>query len=386
MPIDTSLLEQDMAIIRQRRGPDSIRMANEVPPIERIQMPEFPTLMRITATGGIGGIPIGRVTRIHGTPSAGKTQIAYWIIRAAQRLRTPRFPNGMQCTYWNVEGQFDEFYARSLGIDTSKLLIEETDVIEEIAESMQVLLSSSHLHVIDSASHATSIEQLALDPKDWRSQRGVHAAAWKSAISHIHHRMDKSNNVIIVIDHEITDQQGISVPLSGQRMAFRSDLSIQMSRGSWLFYDQHGVLVTNDELKDKTKNSLGAAGLKEADGSEVTIRIPKSRVCRPLRVGKMRLDLNKMRFDRSFELAENAVFIDLNGQPVHRSGQQPIVITRNSWYWAPRFIEDGRRKEQGWSWDEKDVEKCNGKRGLRRHIEGDERLQELILTAMQQDG
>lgn len=384
--IDPSLLDRDMELVRQRRGPDSIRMANQVVPRARIPMPEFPTLMRLTSTRGIGGIPIGALTRIHGTPSAGKTQLAYWIIRAAQRLRTERFPEGMQCVYWNVEGQFDEEYCTSLGIDTSKLVLEETDVIEEIAGEMEVMLSSSHLHVIDSASFATSIEQLALDPKDWRSQRGVHAAAWKSAISKIHHRMDKSNNVIIVIDHEVVNQQGFSEPLSGQRMAFRSDLSIQVSRGAWLFYDQHGELVTNDKLKEKTKYGVGAAGIKEADGSEITIKIPKSRVCRPLRTGKMRLDLHTMRFDNAWELAEYAAFFDLQGKPAHRSGQPAVAPVAGTWYSLPGWIDDKRRKTHGWSWDDKDIVKCHGMRGLCTAIRDDPRMQAFILELMQNDG
>jgi RecA/RadA recombinase len=393
MPITPELLDRDMEVIRQKRGDASvIRMASESLSIDRIPLPEFPTLMRITSARDKGGIPIGCVTRIYGTPSAGKTQLAYWIIRAAQRLRTKRFPNGMQCCYWNVESQFDKDYAQSLGIDTTKLVLRDTDVIEEIAEEMQILLRSCHLHVIDSASHATSVEQLALDPKDWRSQRGVHAAAWKSAITHIHHWMDKESNTIIIIDHEVTTQQGLSEPLSGQRMAFRSDLSIQVSRGAWLFYNDKGVLVNNDELKDKTKNAMGAAGLKEADGSEITIRVPKARICRPLRVGKMRLDLHKMRFDTAFELADHGLYYDLDGQEAHRSGNATIITNApGSWYWCPRWVvdepADGKRKAKGhWSWAEDEVEKINGKVALRNYITATPELQELIITCIQKEG
>lgn len=392
MSIDPSLLDRDIEVIRQKRGDAGvIRMANEALSIDRIPMPQFPTLMHITAARGEGGIPIGCVTRIYGTPSAGKTQLAYWIILNAQRLRTKRFPNGMQCCYWNVEGQFDKDYAESLGIDTTKLLLRDTDVIEEIAVEMQILLRSCHLHVIDSASHAASVEQLALDPKDWRSQRGVHAAAWKNAITHIHHWMDKDENVVVIIDHEIQTQDGRSEPLSGQRMAYRADLSLQVSRGAWLFYDERGVLVNNDQLKEKSKNGIGAAGLKEADGSEITIRVAKSRVCRPFRNGKMRLDLDKMRFDTSFELANFGMHYDVDGQRAYRSGKPAILLTTSvGRYQAPRFVEDqetgGGRKAKGrWSWDDKDVEKCHGEIALRTYIERTPQLQDFILECIQKE-
>jgi len=379
MPIDPSLLDRDMEIIRQRRGPDMIRMGNQTVPRVRIPLP-FPTLMRITS----GGIPVGAVTRIYGSPSGGKTQLAYWIMACAQQFRHPRFPNGLKCCYWNVEGQYDEAYVRSIGVDTDELVLMETDVIEDIAESLELLLASIHLHVIDSASFATPADELAAKPGDW-SARALHARAWKRAINRIHHRMDKSSNVLIVIDHETQDMSGNTEPLSGKRMAYRSDLSIQLSRGSWLYYDQHGELVTNDELKEKSKHGYGASGVREADGSEITVRIPKSRVCRPLRTGKMRLDLHKMRFDTAFELAEHAKFMDINGQPAHRTGLPPLAPAHGTWYWLPGYTTDGRRKSN-WSWDEKDVVKAHGMRGLRTAIAADERLQSFILETMLKEG
>jgi RecA/RadA recombinase len=390
-PINTALLDEHLKVIRAKRGNESVRFADQIIPRARIPMPDFPTLMHITSSRGVGGIPIGCLTRIHGTPSSGKTQLAYWIIRYAQQLRTDRFPNGMMCCYWNVEGQFDEAYAQSLGIDTSKLLIRETDVIEEITEEMEILLTSCHLHVIDSASHATSLEQLAIDPKDWRTQRGVHAAAWKFAISRIHHRMDKHNNVVVVIDHEVTGQDGQMQVLSGQRLAFRADLTIRVSKGAWLFYDRHGSLVTNDKLAQADPKGIGPAGIKQPDGSEVTIECMKSRVCRPTRRGKMRLDLNKMRYDAAFELAEHAVYYDPDGGESHRTGKTPIVDPHGSWYWAPRWLEDGTtgggRKAKGhWSWDEKDVDKLNGMVALRTYIADNPRLASYVLECIQKDG
>lgn len=383
MPIDTSLFDRDMEIIRQRRGPDAIRMANQTQALERIPLldPMFPTIMRITS----GGIPCGRVVRIHGSPSAGKTQLAYWIIRAAQRYRSARFPDGLKCCYWNIEGQFVEQYAAEIGIDTSVLALEEGDIIEDIAGELELLLTSIHLHVIDSASFASPRDELSIDPQK-EPARALHARAWKRAISRIHHRMDKDHNIVIVIDHETEDMQGHTQPLSGKRMAYRSDLSIQMSRGAWLFYDQHGELVSNDVLKEKTKFGLGAAGTKEADGSEVTVRVPKSRVCRPLRTGKMRLDLNTMRFDTAFELAEHARFMDTNGQPAHRTGLPPIAPANGTWYQLPGYVDDKRRKFEGWSWEEKDVVRAHGLRGLCTAIRDDERLQEFILSTMMKEG
>jgi RecA/RadA recombinase len=385
VPIDISLLDRDIEIIRAKHGPEAIRKASDMLSTERIPMPQFPTLMRATSARGVGGIPIGCVTRIYGTPSAGKTQLSYWAILNAQRYRSDRFPNGLKCCYWNIEGQFDKDYAASIGIDINELIIRDTDIIENIAEEMEILLASCHLHVLDSASHATSIEQLAIPASEWRTQRGVHAAAWKAAINRIHHRMDFDENVLIIIDHVNVNMQGYSEPMSGARMAYRSDLSIEMSKGAWLYLDDRGVLINNDQLKAKSPNGIGAAGMKEADGNEVTMSVPKSRICRPFRKGKMRLNLKKMRFETAFEFAYYGEFYDLDGSESYRSGKPPIISKHGTWYWCPRYITDQRRKDQGWSWNEKDVEKCQGGSGLRHYITATPELQQLILDSIQKD-
>jgi hypothetical protein len=196
-------------------------------------------------------------------------------------------------------------------------------------------MSSIHLHVIDSASFATPLEEL-IGKKDssrpeYELQRGAHARAWKRAITRIHTRMDKDENVLIIIDHTGRDMQTQAErPLSGRRMEYSSDLSIHLRRGPWLFYNKHNRL----DLYDKVKDESGAdpRGQKEADGVEVAVKIAKSRVCRPLRQGKMRLDLNQMRFDHPFEIADFGIHYDEDGELAHRSGKEPIIGKSGSWY------------------------------------------------------
>ncbi len=376
MTIDPSLLSRDIEIIKQKRGADIFQKADEQLPIERIPIP-YPTLMRITS----GGIPIGCVTRLYGGTSSGKTLLAYDMIAAAQQLRSKRFPNGISCCYWNIEQQFDVQHVQNRGIDISKLYVHHARVIEDIAESMELLLSSIHLHVLDSASFASSVDELAAKPGDWLP--GIHSRAWKKAINRIHSRMDREESTLIVIDH-VDGGGGIGgskrgeQPLSGKRMEYRSDLSIQLSRGAWLFYDEHGELVTDEKLKEKSKYGVGAAGLKEADGQEVSVRVPKARVCRPHRAGKMRLDLHTMHFDTAFELAEHAKFLDVDGNPAHRSGKHAIVPSNSSWFALPKRV-DGE-----WIWDQS--RRVQGERKVRDEIAQDPELQELILQAMLSEG
>ena len=280
MPVDPALFDDDLKALKKRYGADSIHNADEVLEVERIPV-NSPSIMRITSGPNksgqiVGGIPMGRVTRAYGAPSTGKTRLAFDLIANAQQYRSERFPRGLSCCYWNVEKQFDPVHAAGFGIDIPALKIQELDVIEDIAAAMELMLRSVHLHVIDSASFANPLEELvgAQDKKnpEYQVQVGAHARAWKRAINRIHHAMDKDENLLFIIDHVgsknvANGRAQVEEPLSGKRMAFRSDLSLHFKSGAWLYHDKRGNLVTKDKVVEETGSS--PEGQKAADGQEI---------------------------------------------------------------------------------------------------------------------
>lgn len=359
-PVDASQLDADMQIIRERRGVDAIHDGTETQRVEKMLLPS-PGLNRITG----GGIPIGRMTRLWGMPGTGKSLIGWMIIRAAQQLATERFPVGLESTYWNVEKQYDPIFTQERGVDIARMKIEEVTVIEDIAAEMSLLMGSCHVHVLDSASFAISRDELASEPDQWH--RALDARAWKRAINRIHDAMDKDENILVAIDHAGQDQTtGVEHALGGKRMEFKSDLSLHFVKGAWLFYDEWGHLEKNDKLKEKSKNGLGPSGTKEADGIEVTVRVNKSRVCRPFRSARMRLDLHTYEFDRTFELIDAAQFFDAEGGVALRTKQPAIANQsgKSAWYELPNG------------------EKVQGARGIRTMINSDPELATMIETAM----
>lgn len=358
MPVDASLLEKDMEVIRKRRGDDAIHSGIDTQRVVKLPVPS-PGLMRITS----GGFPIGRVSRLWGQPGTGKSLIGWMIIAAAQKFLTTQFPAGLESTYWNVEKQYDPIFTKERGVDIERMKIEEIGIIEDISDEMSLLMRSCHLHILDSASFAVSREEEASDAD--QQFRGVDAKAWKKAINRIHNAMDKDENMLVMIDHAGENQQTKTEhALGGRRMEYRSDLSMHFVKGAWLFYDDWGHLEKNDKLKEKSKNGIGPAGNKEADGIEIVVRVNKSRVCRFGRSARMRLDLNTYQFDRFYELVEAAKFFDSNGGIALRTKQKPIVEKSGSWYTIPNG------------------EKAQGSRGVRTFIESDPVLQAHIETAM----
>lgn len=353
MPIDPSLLDEDLKILRKKYGQDSIHRGSEQPEVRRLEL-DSPALMRITG----GGIPHGRVTRLWGMPSSAKTHVGWEIARAAQQA-------GIKCCYYNGEKQFDELHSRAhLGIDTAELEIVEVSTIEDLYEQMEVLFRSIHVHIVDSTSFLTSREELAGDVGDW--PRALDARVWKKAIRRINARMDKDEHIIILISHAGQDMQTKSeYAKDGGEIEFASSMSLHFRKGSWLFYHPDGHLEKADKIKEDA--GISPSGQKEADGFEVTVRVNKSRVCRPFRVAKMRLDLHTFQFDTAFELLDAATFFDQEGDPAHRSKRPAIAQKtgeKSSWYLLP------------------DGTKVQGDPGIRKRLMEDEELAGMVRRAM----
>jgi len=73
---------------------------------------------------GVGGVPRGRITEIHGAESSGKTTIAYHIIAEAQKA-------GGIAAFIDAEHSVDPEYARSLGVNIDELLVSQPSTGEE---------------------------------------------------------------------------------------------------------------------------------------------------------------------------------------------------------------------------------------------------------------
>lgn len=258
----------------------------------------------------------------------------------------------MTCVYYNAENQYDEDHVKRLGVDTDKLIVVDGTIIEDIAKKMEVLLKSAHLHVLDSCAACVSIHEME-DPIE-KERMGGSAKFWANAMRRVNEWMDAGHegNTIILID-QIRDkigQPGAPQPPGGRFLQFVSSLNLYFKRGSWLYRDAAGGLV--DEMPTKATKSM--AGVTEPQGIETVIRVEKSRVCRPFRTARVRIDFDGMRYDLGFEYAAAAKHYNL----AERSG---------SWYTLPTG------------------EKVQGERGLRTAILDSPDMQAIVRKAMDED-
>lgn len=285
------------------------------------------------AMGG-KGVPKGRVTRFYGGYSSAKTLTTYNVIGEAQK-------QGLTAAYYNVEKQYVPEFVEARGVATSELTIVEGATIEEIGDKLESLLGVVHLHIIDSCSAAVSEDELNADIRDWRP--GISARAWGKVWRRINERFDHYENTMILVDQVRTNfKTGGDDAAGGRMVGHQSSMSISFKKGGWLYRNPEGI------LDEKAKITKGMSGQAEPSGMEIKARVEKSRVCRPFRTATLRLDLDSLDFDRTFELVKAAKHYN-------------IVETRGSYYYL-----DGEKIGQG-------------DKQLRGVIEADSSLREKIV-------
>jgi recombination protein RecA len=104
---------------------------------------------------GIGGYPRGRVVEVYGPESSGKTTLALHAIAQAQK-------HGGIAAFIDAEHALDVAYARSIGVETEKLLISQPDTGEQALDITEILVRSGavDLVVIDSVAALTPKAEL----------------------------------------------------------------------------------------------------------------------------------------------------------------------------------------------------------------------------------
>src|SRR6478609_3476905 len=135
---------------------------------------------------GVGGLPRGRLIEIYGPESSGKTTLALHAIAEAQRA-------GGVCAFIDAEHALDVIYARSIGVETDKLLVSQPDTGEQALDITEMLVRSAavDLVVIDSVAALTPKAELEGEMGD--AHMGLQARLMSQALrklTAIAHRTD----------------------------------------------------------------------------------------------------------------------------------------------------------------------------------------------------
>lgn len=300
MPVDPSKLNDIIAASKKRFHTELIHNGDVTPPVYRIP---FDSIELNLAT--YGGAPMGRMIRLWGGFSSGKTLNAWGLAKQAQQHRSERFPDGLVVAYYNIEGTYDPIFTRDMmGVDIEKLVVVEGTIIEDISTQLDALLHAAHIHIIDSTSAAQS-SHLFTATKESR-QPGLDAVAWKNALRSAEENMDKQENMVVLIQQVSTDfKTGADKPQGAKMVGHANAMSLAHRKATKLYRTADGgwtntrPKIGNDEL----------TGTHKVDGYEIEIEVDKSKVCRPFGKARLRLDLNTIQYDKMFELKKAGLFL-----------------------------------------------------------------------------
>ncbi len=176
---------------------------------------------------GIGGYPKGRIIEIYGPESSGKTTLAIHAIAEAQK-------QGGICAIVDAEHAFDKFYAESLGVDTSNLLISQPDHGEQALEIAENLIRSGaiDLLVVDSVAALTPRSEIEGEMGD--SSVGVQARLMSKALRKLTGTISKTKCCCIFIN-QLREKIGVmfgnpETTTGGNALKFYASVRIDIRR------------------------------------------------------------------------------------------------------------------------------------------------------------
>lgn len=226
---------------------------------------KYPALERIP-TGSLsvdletgGGIPRGRITMTVANESTGKTVLALKTAAEAQKL-------GLRVVFIDAEGTFDVGWAKTLGVDTSKLVIAIPDVGEQACDILEAVVRSGDcgLVILDSIAALMPKAELDISMEDDPEKLGNKAQMLNramrrltSAINAID-EMGERNKTAIFLVNQFREKIGIAygnpeVIPGGKGIKFASSIILELRKGAWIEETRDGEEVKiGQEIKFKT--------------------------------------------------------------------------------------------------------------------------------------
>lgn len=140
-----------------------------------------------------GGYPKGKITEIIGWESSGKSTACLHAIKSAQS-------QGLFCLYIDSEHAMDQKYAKSLGVDTDKMIIAQPDNGEEALELVRTYVDTGKIGLVIVDSVATLIPKAELEAEVSDNQMGLQARMMSKALRMLAGPLNKTNTACIFVN------------------------------------------------------------------------------------------------------------------------------------------------------------------------------------------
>ncbi len=250
-------LQLTMQKLDKTYGKGSVMRLGDSPALEVDIIPTGSLTLDIAL--GVGGFPKGRVVEIYGPESSGKTTLAIHAIAEVQK-------QGGIAAIVDAEHAFDQFYAKSLGVDIDNLLISQPDNGEQALEIADNLIRSGaiDLLVVDSVAALTPKAEIEGEMGD--SQMGLQARLMSKALRKLTGSINKANCCCIFIN-QLREKIGVmfgnpETTTGGNALKFYASVRVDIRRSSQI---KDGDEVIGNRTKVKVVKNKVAPPFRRAE-------------------------------------------------------------------------------------------------------------------------
>lgn len=206
-----------------------------------------------------GGIPRKKITEIFGDSGVGKSTLCLQIIKVAQG-------NKLKCLWADVEYSFDSRYAKTLGVDTSKLGIIQEHAGEDILQAIQEEVETGKwdLVILDSIGALTPRAEIekGQEGKVIGGQASMVARFCRGVVPLLHIK----NTALIVINHSFVDIMSGAIKTSGgKKLEYHRSISIRLKNKMGMVIKQGDKKVGKVIVGECKRNKVSGGEGKEVD-------------------------------------------------------------------------------------------------------------------------
>ena len=208
---------------------------------------------------GIGGIPKGRVTEIHGPESSGKTTLTLQIIAQCQK-------EGGTCAFIDAEHALDPQYAEKLGVNVDELLLSQPDTGEQALEVADMLVKSKSVDLVIIDSVAALVPRAEIEGEMGDHHVGLQARLMSQALRKITGNIQRSGATVVFIN-QIRMKIGVmfgspETTTGGNALKFYSSVRLDIRRIGAV---KEGDEVIGNETRVKVVKNKVSPPFKQAE-------------------------------------------------------------------------------------------------------------------------
>jgi recombination protein RecA len=150
---------------------------------------------------GVGGLPRGRISEVHGPEATGKTTLALSVIAQAQEA-------GGTALFIDAEHALDPAYAQAVGVDLGRLLVCQPDSGEHALAVLEVLVGSGALALAVVDSVPALVPRAELDGEMGDSYTGAYGLLMAQAMRKLAGPLAKNGTALVLVN-QLRDNPGI---------------------------------------------------------------------------------------------------------------------------------------------------------------------------------